>query len=182
MGANYIGSDVILGLDQILGDDEEIGADELEALLSGDDDEFGADRKRSAIARLAAAQLRQQKRVVHKRADMMLSQIMPLPIVTVASAATEEVAATPQFTIRIERLVIPSWIARYFDVTQFNVGQQPQYVNTGSVNGAVFSEVAIGVRLKGDTANLGNKVSLSVQNISGGSLDFRGTIFGSTLK
>lgn len=182
----YIGADQILGDDDELSGDQILGADELEALLSGDDDEFGAEKKRkarSAVAKLAAVQLARTKQVVTRQNHVLMSQIMPMPIVPVAIGATEEVSSTPQFTIRIERLVIPSWVARYFDVTQFNVGQVPQYVNTGSVNGAVFSEVAIGVRLKGDTANLGNKVTLSTQNIdTAAAHDFRGTIFGSTLK
>lgn len=183
MGRMFIGQDdyqneldgEFAGDYQIVGEDDEAT---LADIFSGED-YYGADPRRGR--RPMPPNVRQGMRVMDQQLTVVKQQIMPLPVVTFTAGQTQNVEATPQRPIRVERLVVPSWLARYFDIYQINVGQEQQYVNTGAVNATVFSEVAVGVRLRGDTANVGNKVTLNCQNIDTGNRDFRGTVFGTTL-
>jgi hypothetical protein len=191
-GQLYIGADdyqnelegQFAGDYQIVGDDNDSTLADIfsgEGYYGADGQWYGADPRRRPAPRGPGAPVKQGMRVTDQQLHIVKQQIMPLPIVTFLAGQTLNVEATPQRPIRVERLVVPSWLARYFDIFQINVGQEQQYVNTGAVNATVFSEVAVGVRLRGDTANVGNKVTLNCQNIDTGTRDFRGTVFGTTL-
>jgi hypothetical protein len=91
---------------------------------------------------------------------------------------SEVVRADPQISFRGERLVIPSDISLFFTIDDIIVGKNSQVVSSGSIPASTFSEVAVGVRLNLDTANVGNLISLRVRNIGFDPIVFRATMIG----
>lgn len=195
----YIGDDPF-GADEILGLDEILGAELMGADLFGLDtfagDEFGADphssNRRHAMARrptahgmstaqkIAMARAAGGAAVGAKKGQGAYEQVLPFPATTVASLASTDIELRPQRLFRVERMTVGSSIARYFVITNISVGQDPQFVATGEVPAEVFSEVGVGVRLKGATANLGNTVVVSIKNIdtTAATQVFRAAIIG----
>jgi hypothetical protein len=187
IGDDPMGADEILGLDEILGDDL-FGAD-LMGLDTFAGDEMGAANRRQLAHRRPAMNRAQQIAMaraaggaaVGKRSGQgAYEQVLPFPATTVLSLASTDIELRPQRLFRVERLTVGSSIARYFVITNISVGQDPQFVATGQVPAEVFSEVGVGVRLKGATANLGNTVVVSVTNIdtTAASQVFRAAIIG----
>ena len=106
-------------------------------------------------------------------------QVMGLDSVsTIAAAATANVIGRPQVTFRPDRLVIPATIAASFLINSFTIGRLPQFVSNGAVPAEAFSQAAVGVRLKTDTAQISQEVTLNVTNISGAALRFTAALFG----
>ncbi len=192
----YIGDDPF-GADEILGLDEILGAELMGADLFGLDtfagDEMGADPHSSSRAmtrrggggmsraqKIALARAAGGAAVANKKGQGTYEQVLPFPATTVLSLASTDIELRPQRLFRVERLTVGSSIARYFVITNVSVGQDPQFVATGEVPAEVFSEVGVGVRLKGATANLGNTVVVSIKNIdtTAASQVFRAAIIG----
>lgn len=168
IGDEFVGDDV----DEILGQYMEIGA------------------KRKAMVRqhpgLAAA-------IAQKRAKdgMLLKDVVPtkprqyaMPldsVATIASLATANVTTRPQVLFRAERLVIDqnanSWL-----INDLRVGKNSQFVATGSQPGAAYAATAFGVRLKCDTAQISQDITLNVTNNSGGALRFVASLFGDAVE
>jgi len=92
--------------------------------------------------------------------------------------ASEVVRADPQISFRGERFVVPSDISLFFSIDDIIVGKNSQFVSSGPVPASTFSEVAVGVRLNLDTANVGNLISIRVRNIGPDPLVFRATLIG----
>jgi len=91
---------------------------------------------------------------------------------------TEVVRADPQISFRGERFVVPSDISLFFSIDDIIVGKNSQFVSSGPIPASTFSEVAVGVRLNLDTANVGNLISIRVRNIGPDPLVFRATLIG----
>jgi hypothetical protein len=91
-------------------------------------------------------------------------QPLPIPETALLAAATVDIAAYPQRGFRPHRLVVPSTLGVLFKINDIKVGQETQYVASGTVYGECFSEVAVAVVLKGTRANLGNNIILNVTN------------------
>jgi len=91
-------------------------------------------------------------------------QPLPIPETVLTLGQTTDIAAYPQRGFRPHRLVIPSTISIFFKVNDIKVGQETQYVSSGTIYGECFSEVAVGVTLKGTRASLGNNIILNVTN------------------
>lgn len=174
----YIGddSDDEMGLDEIIGQDEIIGADELNELFGAD-----APSKNMTLARKVAL-ARAAGGVVTRRKVNTEFRDQPLPITptTLASGTAADIELRPQRTFRLKRLVVSSVIAPYFNITNLTVGQDPQFVATGQIPATAFSEVAVGVGLRGSTANLGTTIVVSVLNIEvgGPNRTFAGMLVG----
>lgn len=94
------------------------------------------------------------------------------------AGAPGSVTRRPQVPIKIKRLVIPSSIAAAFDITDIKVGKDSQLVGSDPIPGETFSPTAFGVELNGDTAQVGNDVSISFVNISGAAQQFRCVFIG----
>lgn len=173
---------------QYEGDDEIIGDDDFMSIFG--DDLFGADpakqrkmaSKMAKLRNLAMARMAGGAATRKKPRTTVYQQPIPIPVTSVpAVSPNADITITPQRLVRVERLVVPSTIAPFFRITQLNVGQEPQFVSAGAIPATVFSEVAVGVRLKGDTANLGNTITLSVTNTSGVNQTFEGCILGTVI-
>lgn len=194
-----------MGYSDIIGYDEIVGAlDELDALdrqgtgatlAIGDEIEALMHAAGAAAARRSAPQSKLQQvadamrmaRNVDPRAvsvvDRPATRRREYPLgfestVDVASGGSSVVTANPQISFRGERLVVPSDISLFFVLDDILVGKNSQLVSSGPVPASAFSEVAVGVRLNLDTANIGNLISLRVRNIGPDPLTFRATLIG----
>lgn len=56
----------------------------------------------------------------------------------------------PQVAFRLERLIVPSDIAGAFIIREILVGEASQFAAPGPIPARVFSELAVGVALRGD--------------------------------
>lgn len=94
------------------------------------------------------------------------------PTGTIAAGATVIVSTVLQKKFRPNRLIIDSGVAGGYVINDIRVGVLPQLGALGSLPGRMFSELAVGVGLHGDTGDPGIQVSASVTNITGGALTF----------
>jgi len=102
---------------------------------------------------------------------------------TIAAGASANLTTQPQVVFRTERLIVPSDIGGSFVVDDLVVGKNSQFAATNvAVPARVFDERAVGVRLKGDTAQVSQNVGLSVTNISGAAIRFRACVIGSVVE
>lgn len=170
--------------DYEIGDDDVVG-DELDALL-GDDYEVGARRRapQRAMARRAAPVRTSSGSVIRQSTPTKSREyVMGFDSVsTVAAAATANVTAQPQVVFRPERLVVSSAIASSFLINDFKVGKNSQLAASGAIPADAFTPNAFGVRLKCDTAQISNVITLNVSNISGGALRFTAALFGEAVE
>ena len=114
-----------------------------------------------------------------ERTDVF-EQPLPIPRTSVG-AGLARISNTFKRLFARNRLVVPSTIAAFFDITDVKIGQQTQFVASGALPATIFSEVGVGVRLKGDTANLGNTIVVSVTNNDSNTQIFGGAIIGTVI-
>lgn len=97
-----------------------------------------------------------------------LDQVMPFPNGQFTSVVTTLLLqAQPQREFQPRRLVIDlgrvgATSTGLVQVTQFTVGADPQFVNTGSIPAAMFQATAVGIALKPAAARPGVTVSLGL--------------------
>lgn len=148
------GSDMYgaVGLDAIVGGgpDEIIGALDLPAL-----------RKLGMVKAAGGVAVKQQVR------DKVRIQPAPWTPVSVAASGATTISIQPQRLIQIRALMVPSFLGALFNLTDLRVGQQTQFITSGSAVAQLFSEVADGERskLKLDSADVGNIVALDFANL-----------------
>lgn len=99
-------------------------------------------------------------------------------VATIAAAASLAVSSRPQVVFRPDRLVIPASIAPNFTLTDIKIGKNSQLVGSSVLPAEVFSQTAVGVRLKLDTAQISQDIVLTVTNISGGAVRFMACLIG----
>lgn len=107
------------------------------------------------------------------------TQYLPIPVTTIADAASVTLTLTPQRPIQVSRLVLVTPDVGFI-LTDFRVGATPQGVQTGAVPVEIFAPGAFGVGLRGDWAYPGTTISLSFTNNSGASGTVGGAIIGPT--
>lgn len=154
-----------LGASEILGAAEILGAVQPHVL----EDILGASHPLLRAVR---------KSVVSNTPDKARRLIQGIAPVSVAAAALADVTCAPQQLFRTERVIIPSSIAFFFAIEDVKVGNRSQFVASGQVPGAAFTEVAIDAYVHWDTANVGNIITVSVQNIDTATHVFRAVLFG----
>ena len=174
MGYGAIGAgemqEIIGALQEIVGQGDE---ETLEAILSGAGG--GAVSVPQILQRAAVAV--KNKELTNKR--MLFSGAGSTAIATLA---TTNVTLRPQDLWRIQRVSVPSNIAFDLVFNDIKVGQKSQFVDSGELPCASFSEVAVGNPILLDTANVGNTVILETTNISGATRTFRAGIFGTAVR
>lgn len=190
---DIVGADEIVGaMDELdalsMGDWSSVGdnlaiGDEIEALMHA----AGAGASRSGNLRALARKL-----AVARQIDPRAVTVMDRPATrrreyplgfesadVIALGGSALVRATPQISFRAERLVIPSDIALFFSIDDIIIGKNSQLVSDGPIPASTFSEVAVGVRLNLDTANIGNTITMRVRNVgSADALFFRASMIG----
>ncbi len=98
------------------------------------------------------------------------------------AGAPGSVTRRPQTPIKVQRLVIPSFIAPAFVITDVKVGKDSQLVGSDPIPAITFAENAVAVELTGDTANVGHDVTIAFANISGAPQQFRAVIIGAAVE
>ena len=186
-------------LNGLLDGDESMGYDGMTEIISGDDsfgDDSGDDSgaqfigddnlgasKRSARSN-AVKQAMQRKRIA---AGALLRNLPPrsarefvigLGSTALPGLSSANIAVQPQVIFRPERIVIPSNLAADFLITDVKVGKNSQLVSPGAIPAVVFVENAFGVRLKMDTAQIAQFITISVTNQNGAARNFQGAIIG----
>jgi hypothetical protein len=166
------------GLTEIMGDDS---GDDAGAQFVGD--ESGAASTRKAHSSQAKQDLL-RKRIA---AGALLRTLPPrssrefiigLGSTSLPALSSANISVQPQVIFRPERIVIPSNIAADFLITDVKVGKNSQLVSPGAIPAVVFVENAFGVRLKMDTAQIAQFITVSVTNQNGASRNFQGAIIG----
>jgi hypothetical protein len=170
------------GLTEIMGDDS---GDDAGAQFVGDGtdgDDIGAGKRKQHSNQAKADLLR--KRVA---AGALLRTLPPrssrefiigLGSTSLPGLSSANISVQPQVIFRPERIVIPSNIAADFLITDVKVGKNSQLVSPGAIPAVVFVENAFGVRLKMDTAQIAQFITVSVTNQNGASRNFQGAIIG----
>jgi hypothetical protein len=177
MGADIIGYHEDFGVmgSEIIGDD----------YFSGDI--YTGDSSLDALLAMGAAPMQRRRgtsrpigkqfAVAQTSRGVWREQYVPLnlttgPTGTIAAGATVIVSTVLQKKFRPNRLILDSGVAGGYVVNDVRVGVLPQVGALGSLPGRMFSELAVGVGLHGDTGDPGISLSVSVTNITGGALTF----------
>jgi len=131
---------------------------------------------------MAVPGLRPGQRVGQSTPDVARTQISPLPVMTVNGNQTTTFTWQPQRPFRLERMFLQSQGGNTdFVVHNLVVGADPQFVNEGPVPGTMFLQNAVGCHLRGNTANPGVTLSITVQNLTGAPITIFGGIIGTSL-
>lgn len=110
------------------------------------------------------------------------AQVLPCSSLAVVAGAVREIQLNPQRPFRAEKFRASSThTAPFFVITAYSIGQDNQFVGPGSIPCDLFSEVSLYSQIEAYTANLGNLITLTVQNIDTNTRDFRAAFFGTSL-
>lgn len=152
-GFNTVQYGSVLGsdIDSLLGDDF-IGADEM-----GSDEMSGGGRSGPQ------------------------EQFYPFTRTSFAAGVSADITGRPQRKFRTERLVVASAIASDFTFSRLLIGQDNMFVANADASCQLFSEAAVGMRLRGYTAVPGLDITITVTNRALGTLVFSGGIVGSAV-
>lgn len=162
---------------EIFGDDDEFGDD---AEFGGDEILGGPPRRKSLARRVAGA--RQAGGVYVGKADPSSMREQPLPFSrSFTTGENFTIQVQPQRMFRPERLTFASVTAAFFTVSDVSIAQEPQFVAPGVTLAQLFSEVSVGMRLRGKTANLGAIISINATNIDTTTRVLYGTIIGTVV-
>lgn len=127
-----------------------------------------AARAKSAMAKPAAANLPTQgsrvevQPLVNRRHRLMVAG---MGFTTVALGAVATITIAPQRLFKPKLLSIPGSIALYFAITGVFVGQDSQLAAAGAIPCECFTEQAVNAPIDWDTANIGNTITINIQNI-----------------
>jgi hypothetical protein len=110
------------------------------------------------------------------------SQTLPCTSLDFDPGDSREISLQPQRPFRPEKFRASSThTAPFFTITAYSIGQDNQFVGPGSIPVDLFSEVALYSQIEAYTANLGNLITLTVENIDTENRDFRAAFFGTSL-
>ena len=184
-------------LGNLLDGDDSLGYDGLTEIISGDEsgDDSGDDSGAQFIGDDLGATARKQRSNAVKQAmqrkriaaGALLRNLPPrsarefvigLGSTALPGLSSANIAVQPQVIFRPERIVIPSNLAADFLITDIKVGKNSQLVSPGAIPAVVFVENAFGVRLKMDTAQIAQFITISVTNQNGAARNFQGAIIG----
>lgn len=169
VGYEMIGARDLYGAHDLYGATELVGNDDLNRLLA-----MGAD---PVAAAQVASMPGRQMRVIDKDPTVWREQYLPInlsggPLATVLAGTTVQIVTPVQKIFRCNRLIIPSDVAGGFVVNNIAVGVNPQFAATGSLPGRMFSENSFGIKLHGDTAQIGQSITISITNVTAAPLAF----------
>lgn len=99
----------------------------------------------------------------------------------VLNGSTVNVVTEPQEVIRPERFVIPESIASAFLIHDIKVGSQSQMISDTALPGEAFIPNANNNMMRWKAAQISNRVTIRVENISGAPVRFLAMITGSAV-
>lgn len=111
------------------------------------------------------------------------ARLYPIGFVQLAVPASGTVTVTsrPQILFRPQRLVVPASLAANFVITDLRVGKDSQFAQATELPAEIFSQVAVGVMLTLDTAQISNDLALTIRNIDAANPhDFRAVMLGAS--
>ena len=150
MNPMFIGGEEIVGGDTLVGYDYR--------------DMLGAEVTDAQAAHVAAARAAGGHVITNNPPQNMRVQSLPFKQ-TYTAASSANVQLTPQRLFRPERLTFASLTAIYFQINSVSIAQEPQFVAEGQALAQLYTEVAVGMRLKGKTANLGAQIVIAATNL-----------------
>lgn len=131
---------------------------------------------------LIAAKSVQGKAVLQQAPRREYQQVLPCTSLAIGAGLARDIQLNPQRPFRAEKFRASSThTAPFFVITAYSIGQDNQFVGPGSIPVDLFSEVSLYSQIEAYTANLGNLITLTVQNIDVNTRDFRGAFFGTSL-
>lgn len=163
MASEYVGGYDIVGADEV--GDYDIGALDI----------VGAAAKRRMPG------LSRGERVMRDEGDIARRQVSPIPLTNIPANSTVLVSFRPQRPLRIERLILDGSSTNGVFLTDLLIGAEPQFVNAGAVPVSAFAPTAFGTSLRGNTAQPGIEVVLSLQNTTGAQVTIGGAVIGTSL-
>jgi len=188
----------------IIGAQELIGQMLVAGLADDDDDDIsgewddimgaGKAKPRKAVKRTAMQRYTQQAVAAKRVAGGAIVQehaytkarVWPLgfdSVTTVAAGATASMTATPQQPFKPKRLAVAGSVASSFLLTQFVIGNQPQFSSLQfGVPADMFGPTAFGTDLDCDTAQANTLILLSATNLSGAALRFTAGLIGQAVQ
>jgi hypothetical protein len=101
--------------------------------------------------------------------------------VSVGAGVTTTITYETQELFRPERYVVSGSIAEDFVIEDILVGTRSQFAATGECPAEIFRPDAVGVEVHFETANVGNKIKVTVTNTSAGALTFRAAFIGTSV-
>lgn len=107
-------------------------------------------------------------------------QWLPVPPTVVGAGLPFNLILTPVRTIRLERPIFDATLGQNFEVTQFQIGGEPQFVGAGSIPLSAWAEVAWNTGGKGATVRPGVPIILAGNNI-GAAATLRGAFLCSAV-
>ena len=96
----------------------------------------------------------------------------------ILAGASQDIQIQPQVDFRVERLIAANSLAPNFSIRDVKVGKDSQLVASGEIPAETFSNLSVGVGLKGDVCRVGQIITVSVVNTSGAPARFRGSLIG----
>jgi hypothetical protein len=161
-------------MSEYIGGYDIVGADEVGDYDVGAVDIVGAGKRRMPG-------LTRGERVMRDEGDVARRQVSPIPLTSIPAGATVLVAFRPQRPLRIERLILDGSVTAGVFLTDLLIGAEPQFVNAGAVPISTFAPTAFGTSLRGNTAQPGIEVTLSIQNTTAGTVVIGGAVIGTSL-
>ena len=108
--------------------------------------------------------------------------VLPLSsAAAIAAGAAATVSTVAQEMFRARRLVVDPTAAASFTIQDVKVGNRSQLIASGTLPATMFMATAVGVGLRGDTARVGQTVSVNVTNTSGGGVIFLAGVIGDSV-
>ena len=130
----------------------------------------GADDGFARPSSLAAHTVRPEQRMggprlVPQRLDEARELLLGFGPTSIAGGNTSVFTTQPQLPFRPSRFVIPAATVANFSVNDLKIGKNSQFLSSAAVPAAVFSELAVGVALAMDAAQIAQDIVLSVTNV-----------------
>jgi len=127
--------------------------------------------------RAEAAKLGNKAALVDRDPDKYSYQLLPVNSSSpIAAGATIAVQAEPQYHFKPKVLKFPN--GGLWQIGDVKVGARSQFAGAGVVPGEIFAENATEVHLIGDTATPGQKIYVTVTNITGVARSFIAALLG----
>lgn len=167
----------------MLGDDDEMGDD---SLILGDDILLGDDELILGGRRAPRAQGKRKVKL-QRIQPVAQTQVCSFPQgpnggTQFAASQTGTLSARPQRVFQTERLAVPSTVSPYFVIRDLVIGRDSMLVNSEATSAEIFSQVGVGVGLRGFIARPGIDININLSNIdSVNPRAFYGSIIGPTL-
>ena len=112
---------------------------------------------------------------------MRRRKVLPARPLTLAAGETASVTFETEELFRPERFVVSSINSEFFDINGIKVGTSDQFAADGVCPAEIFRPDAVDVDVHFKTANVGNKITISVTNNDAGPQTFKCVFIGTAV-